>query len=133
MNPSGATAFARSRFRTPGSTHARRSSGRTSRIRSIFDVTTTSASPIGVAPPARPVPEPRGTTGRACRAATCMHATTSSTVWGKATRAHPPSTIAASLAYRVRASGSERTSVVPRASSSSRRAASTSAMATGTG
>jgi hypothetical protein len=36
----------------------------------IFVVTTTSASPIGVEPPASPVPEPRGTTGSPCRAAT---------------------------------------------------------------
>ena len=51
---------ARSRFGTPGSTHASRSSGRTSRMRVICAVTTTSASPIGVAAPASPVPLPRG-------------------------------------------------------------------------
>ena len=42
----------------PGSTQASRSSVRTSRMSCILAVTTTSASPTGVAAPARPVPLP---------------------------------------------------------------------------
>ncbi len=71
---------------------------RTSRISFILAVTTTSASPIGVAAPARPVPLPRGTTGKPCSAAIRTHATMSSVDRGNATSAHPPSTIDASRA-----------------------------------
>src|SRR5581483_11354250 len=129
VNPEGASAVARSRFGSPGSTHARRSSGRTSRMRVIFEVTTTSASAIGVDAPASPVPEPRGTIGSPCSPAIRTHATTSSSERGKATSAQAPSTIEASRAYSARDRGSDSTSDGPSASSSARCAASTSAMA----
>src|SRR5512134_3434108 len=94
-------------------------------------VATTRESPIGVAAPARPVPLPRGTIGRSWVTAARTHACTCSVVVGRATSAHPPSTIDASRAYSRRASGSERTASGPSAASSSRRAASTSAMSAG--
>ena len=56
VNPVPRRATPRSRLNRPGSTHASRSSGLISRMRSIFDVTTTRASPIGVDAPASPVP-----------------------------------------------------------------------------
>ena len=124
----GRRCVARSRFGTPGSTHARRSCGRTSTILVMRAVTTTSESPIGVAAPARPVPLPRGTIGRPCAAAMRTHACTCSVVVGKATSAQPPSTIEASRAYRRSARGSESTASAPSTASSSCRAASTSAM-----
>ncbi len=64
----------------------------------ILAVTTTSASPTGVAAPARPVPLPRGTIGSPCSAAIRTHATMSSVERGNATSAHPPSTMEASRA-----------------------------------
>src|SRR4029450_1928991 len=73
VNPCGRGAFARSGFGTPGSTQARGSAGGISGRSVIFVVTTTSASPIGVDPPASPVPEPRGTMGNPCSAATRTH------------------------------------------------------------
>ena len=97
-------------------------------MRSIFDVTTTSASPIGVDAPASPVPLPRGTTARSYVAAVRTQATMSSVERGKTTSAADPSTIEASRAYNRSASGSDSTSPAPSASSSSRRAASRSAI-----
>ncbi len=98
VNPCGCSAADRSRFGTPGSTHARRSSGRTSRTAVIFVVTTTSASPMGVDAPASPVPDPRGTTARPWSAAARTHATTSCVDRGNATSSHDPSTMEASRA-----------------------------------
>ena len=115
-------------MKSPGSTHASRSSGRISRMRFIFEVTTTRASPIGVDAPASPVPLPLGTTARSCAAAARTQATMSSAERGKTTRAAEPSTIDASRAYSRSANGSDSTSPAPSASSSSRRAASTSAI-----
>ena len=94
-------------------------------------VVTTSESPIGVAAPASPVPLPRGTIGRSCATAVRTHAWICSVVVGRATSAHAPSTIEASRAYRRSASGSVSTASGPSAASSSRRAASTSAMDAG--
>ena len=67
VNPVPRRATPRSRLNRPGSTHSR-SSGLISRMRSIFDVTTTRASPIGVDAPASPVPLLEGPPpGRASR------------------------------------------------------------------
>ncbi len=98
VNPARRRWFARSRLGTPGSTHARRSSGRTSTMRVMRAVVTTRASPMGVAPPASPVPLPLGTMARSCATAMRTQACTCSVVVGSATSAQPPSTIEASRA-----------------------------------
>ena len=67
-------------------------------MRVILLVTTTSASPVGVAAPANPVPDPRGTIGSPCARAMRTHDWMSSVVSGNATSAQPPSTIEASRA-----------------------------------
>jgi hypothetical protein len=48
---------------TPGSTTARSSSGTTATTARIFDVTISTPSACGRAPPESPVPEPRATNG----------------------------------------------------------------------
>src|SRR5713226_5406260 len=86
-SPSGATARVRSRFNTPGCTHATRATGSTERIWSILVVTITTGgtSPAGTAPPARPVPEPRGRMGRPCARLMRTTEDTSEVVSGKHT------------------------------------------------
>ena len=73
------------------------------------------------APPTRPEPAPRGTTGTPCRAATCITATTSAVLRGKTTAAGRPAgaSIAWSRAYAAVTSGSVRTPSAPSASRSS--------------
>src|SRR6516225_6538908 len=90
--PKGATALERSRLRTPGSTHASLATGSTSRMRFILVVTMTTGatSPVGTAPPARPVPEPRGTNGRPWARLIRTAAATSPGVRGKQTTAAFP-------------------------------------------
>ena len=66
-----------------GAAHMAIGYAKQSNRRRIFAVTSTSASPIGVAPPASPVPEPRGTTGRPCSAAIRRHAAMCSVLRGK--------------------------------------------------
>ncbi len=90
-SPCDATALLRSRFSTPGSTHARRADGSTDRMRFIFVVAITTAPSGGTAPPARPVPEPRATNGTPWRLAMSTHALTSSVETGKHTATAAPS------------------------------------------
>ena len=61
--PCSASAVLSSAFRMPGSTTASRSSGRTSRMRVIRRVERAISPGPAFAPPARPVPAPRVTTG----------------------------------------------------------------------
>src|SRR5918993_1435255 len=88
--PCTATARDRSRFRTPGSTHARRAGGSTDSTRFILVVVTTIAPSGGTAPPASPVPEPRATKGTSWAQATSTHAWTSAVDVGKQTAAAAP-------------------------------------------
>ena len=67
-------------------------------MRVILLVTTTSASPVGVAAPANPVPDPRGTIGSPCARAMRTHDRMSPVVRGNTTSEQPPSTIDASRA-----------------------------------
>ena len=90
------TARVRSRLSTPGSTHATRACGSTSRTRFIWVVTITSGSSSGVAPPASPVPLPRATNGRPWRRAMRTAAATSSADRGQHTATALPSLTPAS-------------------------------------
>ncbi len=63
QRPSGASRALRSSLRTPGSTTASSSASLTSRIRSMPRTDSTISPAVAVAPPARPVPAPRVTTG----------------------------------------------------------------------
>ena len=101
-SPRGATARDRSRLSTPGWTQASRCSASTSRMRFILVVTITTGgmSPAGVAPPASPVPEPRGTNGPPWSRQTRTAAATSAVVSGKHTTAASPVIMEASRRYR---------------------------------
>ena len=99
-SPWMATARLRSRLRTPGSTHARRLSGSTARIRFIFVSEITTAPSGGTAPPARPVPDPRATNGTPASAAMPTHSATSAVVVGKHTTEATPAMCPASRRYR---------------------------------
>ena len=89
----------RSRLTTPGSTQATRLSTSTSRMRFIRVSATTIGAPSGMAPPARPVPAPRGTTARPWARAMRMIACTSAVDSGKHTgpATPPPNTEASRL------------------------------------
>ncbi len=63
QRPCSASAALRSALRMPGSTTASRSSARTSRMRSIARTESAISPAPAFAPPARPVPAPRVTTG----------------------------------------------------------------------
>ena len=95
-SPWAATARLRSRLSTPGSTHARRASGSTERIRFILVSEITTAPSGGTAPPASPVPEPRATNGTPAAAATRTHAATSAVLTGKQTTDAAPAMCPAS-------------------------------------
>src|SRR3954454_5113748 len=84
-NPYFVTALVRSRFNTPGSTHASLLTGSTDSTRFILVVTIIIASSSGVAPPARPVPAPRATKGCSWRTAMRTAACTSAVLVGKHT------------------------------------------------
>ena len=72
-------------LRTPGCTSAVRASGSTRSARMNFAIESSTPSPGGSAPPDRPVPAPRGTTGmRSCAQVFKMRRTCSS-VSGSAT------------------------------------------------
>ena len=75
------------RLVTPGSTTARRATGSTSRTRRIRDMTISTPSECGTAPPDRPVPLPRATNGTPCSAHARTTPATSSAVLGSTTRA----------------------------------------------
>src|SRR4051794_37633296 len=94
--PCGATARDRSRFSTPGSTQARRLEGSTDSSAVIFDVEMITAPSGGTAPPARPVPDPRGTNGTPWATAVRTHAATSAVEVGKHSAAAAPSMCEAS-------------------------------------
>ncbi len=97
--PRCATWRVRSRFSTPGSTHAMRFTASTDSTRFIFVVAMTSAWSNGVAPPASPVPAPRATNGTPCRTAATTAACTSAVVNGKQTTPAVPSMFEASRRY----------------------------------
>ena len=78
-SPCSASAAFRSALRMPGSTTASRSSGRTSRMRSIARTDSAISPAPAFAPPARPVPAPRVTTGVRVSVAMRRVACTSST------------------------------------------------------
>src|SRR6185436_7549196 len=112
--PSGARYLVRSRLTTPGSTQAMRLSRSTSRIRFIRVSETTTGAPSGIAPPASPVPAPRGTTDRPCRAAILTIACTSPVEVGKQTGpATPPRKTDASRLSSERSAASTRTPSTP--------------------
>src|SRR5205823_4031096 len=67
-HPYGVAALVTSRLITPGSTIARSLATSTSNIRRIREVTISTPSACGNAPPDRPVPEPRATKGTRCAA-----------------------------------------------------------------
>ncbi len=79
QRPRGASASLRSPFSTPGSTTASSSASETSRMRFIRETSSTIAPGLAMAPPARPVPAPRGTTGVPVAWAMRITACTSST------------------------------------------------------
>jgi hypothetical protein len=101
------------------------------RIRFILVVTITTGGrgPVGTAPPARPVPEPRGTNGRPWARLTRTAAATSSVVVGKQMTAASPDSIEASRRYNANSVGSARTrsgaSAAPRSATKSPTPAST--------
>ena len=71
----------------------------------IFVIAMTIGAPSGIAPPARPLPAPRGMTCLSCFSAIFMMACTSSVVSGKQTGpAIPPSKTDSSLEYSIRSS-----------------------------
>src|SRR5437588_5749764 len=92
-------------------------------MRVILVVTITTGSPTGVAPPARPVPEPRGTNGRPWARHTRTAAWTSSVVSGKHTTSARPEMIDASRAY----SSSSRGDTLTRSGAKARSRSATSA------
>ena len=67
---------------TPGSTHMRPFSRSISRIRFIRDMTSSTPSSTGSAPPERPDPAPRATHGTCARAQAATTCCTSSAVPG---------------------------------------------------
>ena len=79
QRPRGASASLRSPLSTPGSTTASSSASETSRMRFIRETSSTIAPGLAIAPPARPVPAPRGTTGVCVSWARRSTACTSST------------------------------------------------------
>gem|GEM_PF-6409826 len=79
ISPCSRAARSRSAVMTPASATAISSSGDSSRIRVIRASDSTTQPSTAVAPPARPVPAPRGTTGTRCALAQRRVATTSST------------------------------------------------------
>ena len=83
--PYGASASCRCRLITPGCTTTTRLSASISRMRFIRVSTMSTPPRTGTVPPARPVPEPRGTTGTSWSAAICTAAATSAVVRGKTT------------------------------------------------
>ena len=89
--PCTATRRVRSRFNTPGSTHASRCTGSTDSTWFIFVRVITNAPSSGVAPPARPVPEPRATNGTPWRTAARTAACTCAVDTGKHTAPATPS------------------------------------------
>ena len=74
------------RLVTPGSTMARRLAGSIAMMRRIFEVTISTPSARGSAPPDRPVPEPRATNGTLAVAQAVTTAATCSAVVGSTTR-----------------------------------------------
>ena len=95
---------------TPGCTQAMRLLVSTDSTLFIRPVDTTTGRPSGIAPPASPVPAPRGTTAEPCCSAIPMIAWTSSVVSGKHTGpAMPPSNTEASCAASDRWAPSVRT------------------------
>ena len=63
QSPRGASRSLRSPLSTPGSTTASSSASEISRMRFMRERSSTIAPGLAIAPPARPVPAPRGTTG----------------------------------------------------------------------
>ena len=119
--PSGRRCRVRSRLTTPGSTHTARASRSTSPIDVMRASDTTTGAPSGIAPPASPVPAPRGTTARPWRRAARTTACTSPAVRGKQTGpASPPSNTDASRRSSARCASSVRTFPAPTAPISSR-------------
>src|SRR5688572_19061668 len=82
LKKSGATAAETAVFVTPGSTHTRWLGRSTSSTRFIRDVTISTPSAIGSAPPDSPEPEPRATHGIPAAAHALTHACTCSALPG---------------------------------------------------
>ena len=122
-NPRWPSWFDRSKFSTPGCTQARRFGSSTRRTRSILVVAITTAPSSGTAPPARPVPDPRGTNGTPWRTAIRTQACTSTVLVGRQTTVVDPSMLEASWRYSDNSLGPVRT----RSGPSAERRSSTSA------
>ncbi|OLT09769.1 hypothetical protein BJF78_06050 [Pseudonocardia sp. CNS-139] len=90
QSPCSAAAARRSLLTTPGCTTASRSAGSISTIARIRSVESTTHPSTALAPPDRPVPAPRGTSGRRCRAQARTTSATSAVLRGRTTAAARP-------------------------------------------
>ncbi len=90
IRPTSAAARSRSAVTTPASTTAIWSSAESSRIRVIRVKETMSEPSVATAPPESPLPDPRGTTGMACRWAKRRAAETSCTLSASTTPSGVP-------------------------------------------
>ena len=131
--PCGAAAVDRWRLTRPGCTTARRFGTSTSRMRDIRANEITTPPSTGMAPPERPVPAPRGTSGTPCSAQKRASFATSAVSFGRTTASGVAISTAPSYSYRRRSSRAHSTFSAPRrsrsapASSAPRRPARTTA------
>ena len=87
QSPRSAQAARRSSLTTPGCTTARRSEPSISTMSVMCSVESTTAPSLAFAPPDRPVPAPRGTSGARCSRQARTTAWASSAVRGRTTAA----------------------------------------------